>query len=124
MLPAEARQGFLAQEFRQGRGPYYKLRWRQGGRQRVLYLGRDPARAERVRALLEHLQRPLRLARQLARLLQETRKHLHKAKSLLESQAQTQGLHYHGYSARRTLSPQEGWGPRAADHTCFRFNGS
>jgi hypothetical protein len=35
-LRALARQGFVTAERRGGRGPYYKLRWRRGGRQRSL----------------------------------------------------------------------------------------
>ena len=42
---ALARQGFVAAEWRRrgGRrwGPYFKLRWRRGGVQRVRYLGRE-----------------------------------------------------------------------------------
>ena len=44
-LRALARQGFVAAEWRGGRGPYFKVRWRVGGRVRVRYLGRDPGRA-------------------------------------------------------------------------------
>jgi hypothetical protein len=59
---ALARQGFVSTEFREGRRPFYKLRWRRGGRQHTRYLGQEPARAERVRAALDRLQRPYRVA--------------------------------------------------------------
>jgi hypothetical protein len=100
-LRALARQGFVAAEARRGRGPYYKLRWRRGGRQRVRYLGRDPGRAARARAALEALQRPLRAARLLARLLGEARRRLREARRLLTPRAEARGLRYHGYTARR-----------------------
>jgi hypothetical protein len=106
---ALARQGFLAAEFRRrGRrrlGPYYKLRWRRGGRQRVRYVGQDPARAERLRAALDDLQRPARLARQLSRLMDEARRHLRRAKEALAPHLAGQGLRYHGFTARRPRTP-------------------
>jgi len=104
-LQALACQGFVAAEFRQGRGPYYKLRWRQGGQQRTRYLGCDPARIAQVRAALEVLQRPHLLARQAARLLGEARQRLHKVKLLLAPHAESCGLRYHGYTLRRTQPP-------------------
>jgi hypothetical protein len=79
-LRALARQGFVSEERRGGRGPYYKLRWRRAGQQRVRYLGGDPGRAAVVRAELEGLQRPPRAARLLARLLGEARRRLRDAK--------------------------------------------
>ena len=79
-LRALARQGFVAAEWRGGRGPYFKVRWRVGGRVRVRYLGRDPGRAARARAALEAMQWPLRAARLLARLLGEARRRLRDAK--------------------------------------------
>jgi hypothetical protein len=110
-LPAEdlealTRQGFVAAEPRQrsGRllGPFFKLRWRRSGRQRVCYLGKSPARADAVRAALEAIQRPLRLARQVARLLAEARKRLRQVKQALAPHLAANGLHLHGYAARRT----------------------
>ncbi len=101
---ALARQGFVAAEFRgEGstrRGPYYKLRWREGRRQRVKYLGRDPALAERIRAAVEYLQRPRRLIRMALRLIVEARRGLRRAKDSLQSRAATCGRKYHGYTSR------------------------
>jgi hypothetical protein len=109
-LQALARQGFVAAEFRRLRPPYFKLRWRRDGRQRVRYLGQDPARAEQVRAALERLQRPRRNGRLAARLLAEARKRLLDARRLLEPRADADGLRYHGYALRRPRS-----GPAAPD---------
>jgi hypothetical protein len=79
-LEALKRQGFVATDYRhRGRrlyGPYFKLRWRRKGRQKVLYLGQARHRAEQVRAALTEWQRPSRLMRQLSRLLDETRRRL------------------------------------------------
>jgi len=116
-LQALARQGFVATEARQGRGPSYKLRWRRGGRQRVRYLGPDPGRAEQVRAALEALQRPHRIARRVAQLLGEARKRLLNVKRLLEPHADACGFRYHGYTTRRPASPGEHeGGGTAAEH--------
>ena len=109
---ALARQGFVAREVRPGCRPYYKLRWRCDRRQQTRYLGQDPARAERVRAALESLQRPLRAARQLTRLLGEARLRLRTAKRLLEPQAEASGCYYRGYSLHRR-SPPVAAGPGA-----------
>ncbi len=61
-IAALRRQGFIAAEYcvRGGRrfGPYFKLRWRCGGRQRVRYLGRDCRLAEAVAAAVKQLQEP------------------------------------------------------------------
>jgi len=78
---ALTRQGFVAPEYR-GKpgcqsGPHFKLRWRLGGRQRVLCLGCDPACAALVREALAELQRPIRLARLAAKMLREANRRLH-----------------------------------------------
>jgi len=106
---ALTRQGFVAPEYR-GKpgcqsGPHYKLRWRCGGRQRVLNLGRDPERARLVREALAELQRPGRLARLAAKLLREASRRLREVKGVLEPCLAAQGLHLHGYATRRTSSP-------------------
>src|SRR5256885_3352521 len=81
-------QGFVAAERRQhnGRvcGPYYKLRWRLNGRQKVRYLGRDHGHAERVRAALADLQRPAHLLRQVVRWLHQAREQLREIKAILQ----------------------------------------
>jgi hypothetical protein len=66
-VAALARQGSVSQEVRQRSGNptglYYKLRWRQQGRQRVTCLGRDRSLANAVLAALLWLQAPRRRAR-------------------------------------------------------------
>jgi hypothetical protein len=94
-------QGFVSEERRSGRGPYYKLRWRRGERQRVRHLGADSARADQVRAALDELQRPRRAATLAARLLADTRRRLREAKGMLAPLAAAEGLYYHGYTLRR-----------------------
>ena len=127
-LPAEdlealTRQGFVAAEPRRrgGRplGPFFKLRWRRSGRQRVRYLGKDPARADAVRAALEGLRRPVRLARQAARLLAEARKRLRQVKQALAPRLAAGGLHLHGYEARRTAAPAVAAVQDAAKEGCL-----
>src|SRR5262249_19393729 len=106
---ALARQGFVAAEFRgrggRRQGPYFKLRWRQDGRQRVRYLGREGGRAEQVRAALADLQRPLRLAREIAGLMAEARGRLRHVKQLVEPGLASRGRYFHGYTARREGQP-------------------
>ena len=63
-LAARAGQGFVSAEARPTGAVTYKLRWRRGGRQRVRYLGSDPAAA---RAALAGLQAGARRARALRR---------------------------------------------------------
>lgn len=103
---ALARQGVVVAEYRSCHhrrwGPYFKLRWRRNGRQQVRYLGRDPARAELVRAALAVLRRPRRLARQLAALLHQARAGLARAKVVLAEPLAERGYRLHGYRARRS----------------------
>jgi hypothetical protein len=115
-IHALARQGFVVAEFRQRRGPYYKLRWRRGVRQCVRYLGSDPDRAQEVRAALEVLQAPHRIGRQIVRLMAEARKHLFHAKRSLRVSAAAQGSHYHGYTLRRAVAPPSQKEETAACH--------
>src|SRR5262249_45844908 len=99
----------------EGRRPFYKLRWRRGGRQHTRYLGHELARAEQVRAALERLQRPYRVARQLARLMGEARNRLREVKRLLEPRAQAQGFRYRGYRLQRVRSYPVGENRGATD---------
>ena len=69
---AFSRQGVVVATWREyeGRrlGPYYRLAWREEGRQRSLYLGCSTWVVEKVRELLAGLQRELREGRVLRRL--------------------------------------------------------
>ena len=106
-LQALARQGFVATEPRQGRGPSYKLRWRRGGRQRVRYVGRDPVRVGQIRAALENLRHAHWVARRLAQLLAEAHRGIRNAKKLLQLRAEECGGHYHGFTLRRPRLPAQ-----------------
>jgi hypothetical protein len=110
-LEALKRQGFVGADYRhRGRrlsGPYFKLRWRSKGRQKVSYLGQARQRAEEVRAALSEWQRPSRLVRQLSRVLGETRRRLARTKALFASHLANRGLYLHGYTLRRKRMPAE-----------------
>ena len=99
-------QGFLASEFRvrAGRrwGPYYKLRWRQNGRQRVLYLGIDENAVSEIRKVLETWQQPVRLEKEVNSLFRRTRRALKSLKDVLTPQICDDGKNWHGYESRRT----------------------
>jgi len=61
------RQGAVVESWRSYRGrrlgPYYRLVYRGGRRNLAIYLGRSPELAEKVRALLDHFQNPIRQRR-------------------------------------------------------------
>ncbi len=62
-------------------GPYFRLAYRDGGRQRSIYLGRCVELARRVRELLAGLQRPRRERLLFARLKAQVRASLRSAKA-------------------------------------------
>ena len=95
-----ARQGSVSQEFRGARGPFFKLRFRSGGRQRVLYLGKDPIFAATITAELQQLQRGRRLEIDLNHLAREVRKVLRQTKQELEKDVRDLGLVFHGLIIR------------------------
>ena len=103
-----AEQGFMTREYRTYRdarlGPYFKLRWRSGGRQRVKYLGRDVPRAEAVAAALADLRVAKRRRQQLAALIAGGRKSLRRVKQALEPALANQGRSFHGYECRKARS--------------------
>jgi hypothetical protein len=108
-LEALRHQGFVAPEFRvrAGRrwGPCYKLRWRQHGRQRVLYLGIDASAVNEIRAALERWQQTARLQKEVERLFRQTRKALQSLKDALSPQISAAGKRWHGYQSRRPRKP-------------------
>ena len=108
VLPALARQGFVSAEVRPSGALTYKLRWREGGKQRVVYLGSEPAVAEAVRAGLAALQAPRDARRELARLMGRARKELALLKRTIGPAMAARGYRYHGYTARRTRPPAPG----------------
>lgn len=81
-------------------GPYYRLAFREDGRQRSLYLGRSEALAEQVRRLLDglHAPREERLVRK--RLLAQARAEVRRVKKDLEREAAAVGIRMKGWEFR------------------------
>ena len=79
-----AAQGSVQESHRlyQGRklGPYYRLSFREAGRQCSLYIGRDRVLAAEIQAQLQKLQEPRVRTRQLERCLADCRRNLQAAK--------------------------------------------
>jgi len=71
--PIFARQGSVVTDWRRRGerryGPYYRLTWREEGRQRSLYLGTSANLAEAIREVLREVQRKWHLRRTLRRLM-------------------------------------------------------
>lgn len=101
-LGALAQQGFVAAEHRGQHGPFFKLRFRVQGRQRVKYLGKDAAVAEHVQREVLELQREHRLTKKMHRITIEARKILRQTKLDLQPVVAAAGLTFHGYDVRRT----------------------
>jgi hypothetical protein len=100
-------------------GPFFRLLYREGSRQRAVYLGRDPALAEEVRAALRKMQEPLREKRRLHEQLREARKAFRSRKRELGRELGQVGLRLKGNEVRgwrgvRSSKPAqgEGSGPR------------
>ena len=91
-------------------GPYFRVAFFDGARQRSLYLGASPELASEVRKLLDELQGPLRRRRAFQRLKHQLRAALRRQKSLLNEELNRRGLYLKGLEFR-------GWhtGPEAAD---------
>jgi hypothetical protein len=98
------RQGTVVSTWRihQGRklGPYYRLAWREDGRQRSVYLGRSEELAQAVEQRLDELQRPLRRERQLKDQIRRAWAALRAYKLVWASQLAVYGLYLHGWEAR------------------------
>ena len=97
------RNGSVEAQYRRGRGPYYRLRFRRGdGKQRVRYIGRDARLARAIEARLRQLQQPLRRQRELRQLDAQARRLLRRTKQRLQPQLRGAGRHFHGFAVRRT----------------------
>jgi hypothetical protein len=106
-LASLAVQGFISAETRASGQVTYKLRWRRGGRQRVHYLGSDPAVAARVAAAVAALQQPIQTARELNRLFAATRRALREVKATLTPLMAANGYRFHGFTARLKGTPSD-----------------
>jgi hypothetical protein len=99
-----ARQGGVHPSWRYYRGrrlgPFYRLLYRQDGKQRAVYLGADLALAEEVRAALGELQSPLRERRERRRLLEGARRALRAQMTELDRELKKVGLYRKGNEVR------------------------
>ena len=103
-------------------GPYFRVSYRESGRQRSIYLGRCEELARRVRALLARLQRPRRQRRLFARLKAQARSSLRRCKARLKEELAVWGIQLKGFEfrgarkglARYVKARQRGLPPPAA----------
>ena len=99
-----ARQGAVVASWRyyQGRklGPYYRLAYREEGRQCFIYLGRDEGLAQAVRDLLAALKRPRRRRRLFDALRTQGRAMLRQAKASMAEELAKWGLRLKGFEVR------------------------
>lgn len=111
-----ARQGAVVETWRthEGRrlGPYYRLAYRSGGRQRSLYLGCDCDLAEEVRRRLATLQAPRRQQRMYAQWGRRVAQGFRLHKQVLRAELAQVGL---------TLKGNEVRGLRALATRCKAF---
>ena len=98
------RQGAVVETYRMYRGrrpgPFFSLRYRDGGRQRSRYLGRSSALADRVRDLLQELRKEIEESRTLARLKRRARAHVRVCKNAWRQDVAALGLHLKGSEVR------------------------
>ena len=106
------RQGSVHESWRryQGKtlGPFFRLSFRQEGKQRSRYLGSDRAFALEVRKLLRDLQAPLRQQRDLDRQLGQVRQSVQARKRAFGRQLARQGLYWKGSEIRGWRTRQAG----------------
>jgi hypothetical protein len=99
-----AAQGSVQESYRlyQGRklGPFFRLSFRQAGKQRSLYIGGDRALAAAIEGQLQTLQAPRSNARQIERCLADCCQSLQAAKQELRRCLEAQGLHLQGNEIR------------------------
>jgi len=99
-----ARQGSVVASWRHYRGrrlgPYYRLAYRQNGRQCSVYLGRCDQLVRRVRAELQKRQSPWRRCRALARMRTRLKASLRREKACLDVHLRKLGLYLKGFKSR------------------------
>lgn len=98
------RQGTVVAAWREYKGkrlgPYYRLVYRQGGRQKSIYLGPSAWVAKQVRAALAKLQTPLRETRRLQLVREMIRSSLRAHQSRAKSLFAYYGIHLKGFEYR------------------------
>lgn len=99
-----ARQGSINPTWRHRNGvafgPYYRLAYRENGRQHAVYLGREGPLVDRVRKMLASLQKPLRTKRMFDRLEREARSGLRANNARLAVLLRPLGLRLKGCEIR------------------------
>ena len=108
-------------------GPYFRLAYRDGGRQRSVYLGRSVELARRVRELLARLQRPRRERRLFGRLIAQVRASLRRAKArlreaLLPWNIRLQGFEFRGLARALAHAYPDAIRSAKANHRCTQMN--
>jgi hypothetical protein len=91
-------------------GPYWRVAYRDRGRQKSIYLGRSDVLAARVLRLLDDLRRPERERKAWSQLQAQARAELRHQKALWERELRVRGLYSRGYAVRgmRRLLRQHG----------------
>ena len=99
-----ARQGSVVASWRRRGtktyGPYYRLIYREEGRQRSLYLGGAGGLVEEVRGRLLALQAPLRSRRAMGRVRRHAAAAMRASKAQLNLQLRPWGLRLQGFEVR------------------------
>ena len=102
--PLLAKQGAIVASWRthQGRrlGPYYRLAYREAGRQRSIYLGCAFDLVRRVQAKLADFQQSLRQSQIFSRMHSAARKALRASKERLRQQLAAIGIRLKGFEFR------------------------
>jgi hypothetical protein len=105
-----AKQGRVVEAWRTYRdrklGPYFRLAYREHGRQRSIYLGQSIELADRVRALLQECQARVRQQRAWQRLREQARTELKRNRAAWRHELARVGLRLQGSEVRgwRALS--------------------
>jgi hypothetical protein len=81
-------------------GPYYRLRYREGGRVHCIYLGRSNLLVNQVRQTLHELQRPLREYRAVSQLRRQVRDALSIDRRIVKAHLCRLGLRLKGFEVR------------------------
>jgi hypothetical protein len=81
-------------------GPYFRVSYRESGRQRSIYLGPSEELAQRVRQLLADMQQRRRLRRQSARFQAEIRASLRRHKARFKEELAHWGIRLKGWEFR------------------------
>ena len=98
------RQGAVVESWRKydgrTRGPYYRISYRDGGKQHSIYLGQSRQFANRIRKLLAEIQSPVRRQRELDQISSHARAELRKQKKRWNHDLSQAGLYAKGYEVR------------------------